>query len=376
MRLRTAATVAAACLGAGAAAVTAGRYVSGLVLNPRPNGPALGAPDGEDQPLTVHSTEPGAITLTRTLASLRPGVYGLAAEGCHALLGPVLERTPDSVTRRLDRIQEGTPATGMPVRLTPEAYIGDPLTAHGLEYRDVEVGGELGPMPAWFVPGERSTCVIAVHGLGTTRCQPLVVLPLLHRLRFPVLAITYRNDASAPKSPDGIGHLGDTEWRDVDAALRYAVRYGAERVVLYGWSVGGAMALRVADHSPHRARISGLVLDSPMLDWQSTLRGLARGHGVPAPLVPLAIRAAQGRTGLHAERLADSAEPDKLAVPALVFHGPDDTIAPWWYSRQLAARRPDLVTLHTVADAGHQAMWNADPDTYEEALRRFLIPLM
>ncbi|MCQ4083398.1 alpha/beta hydrolase [Streptomyces sp. RB6PN25] len=376
MRLRTAATVAATCLGAGAAAVAAGRYVSGLALNPRPNGPALGSPDREDDPLTVHDTAAGAVTLTRTLASLRPGVYGLSADGCHALLGPVLATTPDSVTRRLDRVQEGAPVTGMPVHLTPEAYAGDPQTAHAIAYRDVEVDGELGPMPAWFVPGDRSTCVIAVHGLGTSRRQPLAVLPLLHRLRFPVLVMTYRNDAGAPRSPDGIGHLGDTEWRDVDAALRYAVRYGAERAVLYGWSVGATMALRVADHSPQRSRISGLVLDSPVLDWQSALRGLVRGHGVPAPLVPLAIRAAQGRTGLHAQRLTDSAEPAKLAVPALVFHGPDDTIAPWEHSRRLAELRPDLVTLHTVANAGHQAMWNADPDRYEEALRRFLTPLM
>jgi pimeloyl-ACP methyl ester carboxylesterase len=376
MRLRTAATVAATCLGAGAAAVAAGRYVSGLALNPRPNGPALGPPGGESDLLTVHGTELGAITLSRTLASLRPGVYGLTAEGCHALLGPVLVHTPDSVTRRLDRVQEGTLATGRPVRLTPEAYTGDPLTAHGLEYRNVDIDGELGPMPAWFVPGDRSTCVIAVHGLGTTRCQSLTVLPLLHRLRFPVLVMTYRNDAGAPRSPDGIGHLGDTEWRDVDAALRYAVRHGAERVVIYGWSVGAAMALRAADHSPQRGRVSGLVLDSPVLDWQSTFRGLVRGHGVPTLLAPLAIRAAQGRTGLHAERLADSAEPAKLAVPTLIFHGPDDTIAPWRYSRQLAALRGDLVTLHTVAGAGHQAMWNADPDSYEEVLRRFLTPLM
>ncbi|MBV9022629.1 MAG: prolyl oligopeptidase family serine peptidase [Streptomycetaceae bacterium] len=376
MRLRTAATAAAICLGAGAVAVAAGRYVSGLALNPRLNGPALGPPTGESDLLTVHGIEPGAITLSRTLVSLRPGVYGLAAEGCHALLGPVLAHTPDSITRRLDQVQEGTLTAGMQVRLTPEVYTGDPLTAHGLEYRDVDIDGELGPMPAWFVPGDRSTCVIAVHGLGTTRCQPLVVLPLLHRLRFPVLIMTYRNDAGAPKSPDGIGHLGDTEWHDVDAALRYAVRHGAERAVIYGWSVGAAMALRVADNSPQRSRISGIILDSPVLDWQSTLRGLARGHGVPTLLLPLAIRAAQGRTGLHAEHLTDFAEPAKPAVPALVFHGPDDTIAPWRYSRRFATLRNDLVTLHTIADAGHQAMWNADPDRYEEVLRRFLIPLM
>lgn len=63
-------------------------------------------------------------------------------------------------------------------------------------------------------------------------------------------------------------------------------------------------------------------------------------------------------------------------MPTLVVHGPDDVLAPWGPSRRLARRRPDLVTLHTVARAPHGALWNADPTEYEEVLRRFLTPLM
>ena len=62
------------------------------------------------------------------------------------------------------------------------------------------------------------------------------------------------------------------------------------------------MALRAAAHSALRDRISGLVLDSPVLDWQATLRALAAARGVPRALLPLAVRAAQGRTGLHGDR--------------------------------------------------------------------------
>lgn len=63
-------------------------------------------------------------------------------------------------------------------------------------------------------------------------------------------------------------------------------------------------------------------------------------------------------------------------MPTLIVHGPDDTIAPWALSRRLAAARTDLIALHAVAHAPHGAMWNADPTGYEEALRRFLTPLM
>ncbi|MFE2991367.1 alpha/beta hydrolase family protein [Streptomyces sp. NPDC059262] len=375
--MRTARATAAAVtavIGAGAAAVAVGRLASDA---------ALKAPAGRPLPteprLTVHATAAGHITLTRDLASLRPGTYGLSGDGFHAVVGPVLESAPHAahaVVRRLERVTHGSLEPGAKAWLTPQVHIGDPKAALGLDHADIDIPGELGALPAWFVPGARDTWVITVHGLGTTREHPMVLMDFLHRQRFPVLDLAYRGDLGAPRSPDGLGHLGETEWRDLDAAIRYAVRYGAQRVIVHGWSTGAAMALHAAAHSALRDRISGLVLDSPVLAWGVTLRALAGARGIPRPLLPLAVRAAQGRTGLHGDRLDTAGHPDTLKVPTLVMHGPDDQIAPWALSRELAARRPDLVTLHTVGNAPHGAMWNADPHTYEETLRRFLTPLM
>lgn len=226
------------------------------------------------------------------------------------------------------------------------------------------------------MPAARDTWVITVHGLGTTRDHPMNVMGFLNAQQFPVLDLAYRGDPDAPRSPDGLSHLGESEWRDLDAAIRYAVRYGAENVILYGWSSGASMALHAAVNSALRDRISGLVLDSPVLDWRTTLRALASARGVPSALLPLAVRAAQGQTGLHGAPLLDTSVPTALHAPTLVVHGPDDTLAPWQPSQELAARRPDLVTLHPVPEAPHAAMWNADPAGYEETLRRFLTPLM
>lgn len=369
----TAAAVTAA-LAAGAATVAAGRFASDAALRASPDRPLPTEPR-----LTVHATAAGQITLTRALASLRPGRYGLSGSGSHAVIGTVLQSAPhsaDTVVRRLERVTHGTLEPGDKVWFTPNVHIGDPSTALGLDHTDVDIPGELGALPAWFVPGAREPWVITVHGLGTTREHPMNVMELLHRLRFPVLDLAYRGDLGAPRPPDGLSHLGETEWSDLDAAIRYAVRSGAEQVILYGWSTGATMAVRAAAHSALRDRISGLVLDSPVLSWEDTLRALAAARRTPSALLPLAVRAAQGRTGLHGDRVQGAADPDLLKVPVLVLHGPDDAVAPWAHSRRLADRRPDLVTLHTVRNAPHGAMWNADPAGYEEALRRFLTPLM
>ncbi|MEU3302988.1 alpha/beta fold hydrolase [Streptomyces sp. NPDC006678] len=375
MRPATATAAAVTTLiGLGAAAFAAGRYASDA---------ALKAPTGRPLPgegrLTVHATGPGRITLTRSLSSLRPGTYGLSGPAVHAVVGPVLDNVPhaaDTIVRRLERVEHGSLDSGTKVRLTPQVHTGTPSSALGIDYEDVEIPGELGTLPGWFVPGARSTWIIAVHGLGATRDHTMNVMPFLTERRLPLLAVSYRGDPGAPASPDGLGHLGDSEWRDLDAAVRFAVRGGAERVILHGWSTGASMALHTAANSALRDRVAGLVLDSPVLDWETTLRALAAARRMPTALLPLAVRAAQGRTGLHGDRLRAAADPAVLRVPALVFHGPDDTIAPWGPSRELAARRPDLVSLQTVPHAPHASMWNADPARYEEALRRFLTPLI
>ncbi|QDY76139.1 alpha/beta hydrolase [Streptomyces qinzhouensis] len=355
-------------------AFAAARHAVDTTLRPAPD---RALPGGAR--LTVHATGPGLITLTRSPASRRPGTYGLAGPGVHAVTGPVLEGlapSPDTVVRRLVSAVPRPPEPRTKMRMTPRLHTGNPADALGIPYEEVTVPGELGPLPAWFVPGARETWVIAVHGLGATREHTLNLLPFLHRRSLPVLAVAYRGDPGAPRSPDGLGHLGDTEWRDLDAALRYAANRGARRIVLHGWSTGATMALHTAANSALRERVTGLVLDSPVLDQEAALRALARARHTPAPLVPLLVRAARGRAGLYRDRVPVAADARAVRVPTLIFHGPDDTVAPWGPSRELAAARPELVTLRAVLDAPHAAMWNADPDAYEEALRRFLTPLM
>ncbi|MFI8188220.1 alpha/beta hydrolase [Streptomyces sp. NPDC085946] len=378
--MRTVKATAAAVttvIGAGAVAVAAGRLASDAALKAPP-----GRPLPTEPKVTVHGTAAGRITLTRDLATLRPGRYGLAGEDSHAVVGPVLTdttHTVDTVVRRLERVTHGTVQPGDQVWLTPNLHVGTPRTALGLNHTDVDVPAEVGFLPAWLVPAVRDTWIIAVHGLGTTRELAMNVMAFLHRHHFPVLALSYRGDRGAPRSPDGLGHFGETEWHDLDAAIHHAVRQGARQVVLHGWSTGATMALRAAVYSEMRDRIAGLILDSPVLSWETTLRALAAARRTPGPLLPLAVRAARGRAGLdggHQAVAGETPDPGDLRVPTVIMHGPDDTVAPWHLSRRFAEERPGLVGVHTVPDAPHGAMWNADPEGYEQVMRRFLTPLM
>ncbi|MGR6901659.1 hypothetical protein [Glutamicibacter sp. BSL13] len=53
-------------------------------------------------------------------------------------------------------------------------------------------------------------------------------------LGFTSLVVSYRYDGEGPLLGNGRSTLGVTEVEDVDAAIGYAIRRGAERIVLFG----------------------------------------------------------------------------------------------------------------------------------------------
>jgi len=161
---------------------------------------------------------------------------------------------------------------------TPDGRL-DPATAYGLPFATVHVAEPLGRAPAWYVRGRTATWAVIVHGMGAPRAEALPMLPLLHSRGFAALVITYRNDPGAPSSPDRLSHLGADEWRDLDAAVGYAVAHGAARVVLVGYSIGGEIVCNFLRHSASTGRVDAVVLDSPVLEWRGPLATAAPAAG-------------------------------------------------------------------------------------------------
>ena len=255
-----------------------------------------------------------------------------------------------------------------PDRLTPGAEQDNPMRTLGIGFRNVRVAGPLGPMPAWLIPGRRRTWVIAVHGMWAPRAEALPVVQDAHRLGFPMLVISYRNDPGAPASPDGLSHLGASEWHDLDAAAAYALAHGARRFVLVGYSLGGTIVCTFLHSSPRAHDAAGVILDSPVLDWGSTLDRLAAAVGSPAALTGVTSRIISWRIGASLSSLNELSHPGDLHVPTLVIEGVGDRIAPPEQGKALAAARPDVVRLVEFAKAGHADAWRAAPVRYRQAV--------
>jgi len=314
---------------------------------------------------------PGRIMLDRNEESERPGVYGLEWQGGHAVAGAIVGETEDTVTRRLRGVR-GYLVPEMDVGIESDVYVGDPRQAFGLPTTRVAVPDELGPMPAWLVPGHSRTWAIVVHGINGTPQTGLRMVPTLHRAGVPALLITYREDQGAPPGPDGFHHMGLTEWRDLQAAARYALSHGARRLVLAGYSMGGAIVAQFMQSSRLASRVAGLVLDAPALNWKRILEFNAERMGLPG-FSALPVEWAIGaRIDVAWGSLDALAHPDAFHLPILLFHGTDDKVIPIATSDDFAAELPRWVTYHRVPRAGHTQSWNVDPRLYERQLAAFL----
>ena len=328
-----------------------------------------------------HDGDSDLIVLDRTDQTTADGTYNLWFEhdGWAQLSAEVLDRGPARIARRVTGTAPGfTPKVGERASWSG-IYYATPADA-GLTARDITIMTPAGPCPAWRVDGDPSTWAIHIHGLGSTRAGALRGVLAATALGYTSLVVTYRNTDEGPRVGTGRTTLGFAETADVDEAIGYAVRRGAQRIVLFGWSMGAAIALQLADRPRHDGLIVALVLDSPVLDWTEVIKTNCTRGGLPAAVGYLAapwltIHLLAHPIGLPSRiplRSFDwTARAAVLTTPTLILHGRNDDSVLIQLSQALRDARPDLVELETF-DADHTLSWNSDPDRWQSAVTTWL----
>lgn len=372
---------AGSVLGAGVALLGAGMAALGWVIARK-----LTAPVG---PRTFNLVVRGVedddgvikIELDRTPNTSAKGIYNLWFErgGWVQLGSDVQDRGPHRIARAVTgtsdniKIQVGNRVSWSGI------YFATPADA-GLEARDIRIKTPSGFAPAWRVDGGSSTWAIHIHGLGSSRAGTLRGVQVAADLGYTSLVVSFRNDREGPRIGGGRSTLGTTEVEDVEAAISYAVRRGAERFVLFGWSMGAEIALQLAHMSDYAQLVAGLVLDSPVLDWVEVIKANCARSGLPPAAVHLAIpwltlgplaRMMGLPNAIPLRELDWARRAEELTVPTLILHGNRDDSAPISISEALRDRRPDLVELEPY-DAGHTLAWNSDPDWWRTAVSSWL----
>ncbi len=201
------------------------------------------------------------------------------------------------------------------------AYDATPETV-GLPYEPVRLRATDGvDLSAWWIPAQASRgALVFAHGNGGNMSHRLDKAAHLRSLGLSVLLFDYRGYGGSGGAPTEEG-----TYADMDAALDHVVRRrdaAPPRVVLYGESLGGAVAVEAAT----RHACAAVVVESTF----TSLRAMARHY---YPLVP---------SGLLRLRYDSAGRIGAVRCPVLVLHSREDDIVPYAMGRALfaAAREP------------------------------------
>lgn len=328
-----------------------------------------------------------------------PGTYSLGFDGGAGLvrIGAVTSFDPrdGTVQRQVEEVYSGELWEAIRGRWTGFVYPSPQTLGYATE--DVRIPVENGTAPAWLIrpdeetdqgagagasaPAGRGVWAVMVHGRGSKRTEGIRAIATARALGMTSLLISYRNDGEAPAAGDGRYGLGSTEWEDVEAAVAYALENGAREVVLFGWSMGGAVCLQMADRSELSSMVAALVLDGPVINWVDVLAHQARRNRLPDAVGRLGQWLMSNKAGRWATGLAAPVDlkamdwltrADQLRVPTLILHSEDDDFVPVGPSMDLAAKVPQLVSFVRFHLARHTREWNVDPQKWDRAVRVWL----
>jgi fermentation-respiration switch protein FrsA (DUF1100 family) len=234
----------------------------------------------------------------------------------------------------------------------PTPGVDGAIAGLGIEAEEVFLTTEDGVrIHAFFVPAPAATrAILYLHGNAGNASHRLPLAAVLADLGAHILLLDYRGYGRSEGRPDEAGVYADAR-----AGLRHlALERGLEeeRVVLFGSSLGGAVAVDLAQDR----NLAGVVLEST---WSSLSDTAAKVFG------PIARPLTRGR-------FDSLGKIPRLRSPLLFFHGDRDDIVPIELGRRLFDAAPEPKAFETLVGAGHNDTLVVGGGAYLARLRRFL----
>ena len=222
----------------------------------------------------------------------------------------------------------------------------------GLSGEEVSLRTEDGvALHAFFLPSPNaSRALLFLHGNAGNASHRLPNAAELVRLGVHVLLLDYRGYGLSEGTPteDGL-------YADARAGLAHLVDVRGipeERIVLFGRSLGSAVAVDLARDRP----LAGVILESSFSSGADVARQLL------GPLGPVVARG----------RFESSEKIGQVRSPLLFFHGDRDEVIPFELGRRLFERAPEPKTFEVIPGAGHNDTTQVGGNRYFARIARFL----
>ncbi len=235
-----------------------------------------------------------------------------------------------------------------PVFFQPSPNIYETPGQYGIEYQPVEFRAADGTaLFAWFLParGEPKGTVLYLHGNAQNISAHFPNVAWMPSAGFNVLAFDYRGYGGSEGKPTLPGMQ-----LDIDAAMRVLLArkdVDPNRIVVFGQSLGGALAIHYVAHSAYRSHVRAVIVDSPFADYRQVAQEKLADFFLTWPLQWLPTFTVNNDYSPMASVAALS------PIPLLLIHGERDSIVALHHSRQLFDTAQEPKALWSIPDTGH-----------------------
>jgi uncharacterized protein len=173
-------------------------------------------------------------------------------------------------------------------------------------------------LSAWLVPKAAAPAIVLLHGYPAEKADMLPLAAALAR-RFTVLLVDLRYFG---KSEGRVTTLGFRERDDLRRAVDALARRGHDRVGVFGFSLGGAIAITTAVDEP---RIGAVAAYSPFADLRTLAHELYAWMGpLRYPFVGLMRLWSRVLLGADVTAFPPVAAATRLAIPVYLIASRDD----------------------------------------------------
>ena len=199
--------------------------------------------------------------------------------------------------------------------------------------------------------GEKDPVILFFHGnAGNLSDRADLVLELSKRLDAQVFIVGYRGYGRSEGRPseDGLFLDARAAWNFLTAERGV----GPDRIVVFGKSLGGAVAVDLA-----------MDVDAAGLIVESSFTSIPEMAGRHYPFVPKFLIRTQ---------MNSLAKIGGISCPKLFVHSKSDEVVPFELGTKLFAAASEPKRFHEVVGAEHNETWLVGGDAYFEALRTFV----
>ena len=194
-------------------------------------------------------------------------------------------------------------------------------------------------------PGPPKGTVLFCHGNAENMSTHVNAVLWLVKAGYLVFAFDYRGYGSSDGTPDIPGVN-----RDGVAALEFVLRIpGGEGdgVVVFGQSLGGAIATYAVANSPRKGEVKALIVDSAFAGYRRIVRDKLIAGIITLPLAWPASWTVED--AYSPERWIGSVAP----VPVVVIHGTEDPVVPFSHGERLYRLAGEPKGFWKVEGGGH-----------------------